>query len=81
MGKKRGRPKKKAAARRSVLLQVRLQPVESEVFEGAATLCGQAVSVWVRDVLRRAAREKFRESGRADPFSAGQPAKDTAYNG
>jgi hypothetical protein len=70
MGKKRGRPTKRPPARRGELLQVRLQPLEKQVFADAAELCGQDVSVWVRDVLRRAAREKIVEVGRGDPFSA-----------
>ena len=31
---------------------------------------GQQLSVWVRDVLRRAARDRIREAGQPDPFAS-----------
>ena len=72
---KQGRPKKKPAIRRGELLQVRVQPAEKQAFADAAALCGQDVSVWVRDQLRRAAREKLLEGGQGDPFSVALSAK------
>ncbi len=67
--KKQGRPKKKPGQGRDELLQVRITPAEKRAFSESAELCGQDVSVWVRDALRRAAQAKFAESGREDPFS------------
>lgn len=67
--KKQGRPKKKPGQGREELLQVRLTAVEKQGFSDAAELCGQDVSVWVRDVLRRAAQAKLGESDGGNPFS------------
>jgi hypothetical protein len=71
MGKKKqGRPKKKPGLGRDELLQVRVTTAEKEVFVDVAESCGQETSVWVRDVLRRAAQAKMQECGKPDPFSA-----------
>jgi hypothetical protein len=70
MGKKKqGRPNKKAGLGRDELLQVRVTAAEKSVFADAAEMCGMETSVWVRDVLRRAARERIVEGGQPDPFS------------
>jgi hypothetical protein len=68
--KKQGRPKKKPGQGRDELLQVRTTTAEKRAFSRAAELCGQAVSVWARDALRRAAQAKLVESGEGDPFSS-----------
>lgn len=67
---KRGRPPKWAGLGKTLLMQVRLSPSEKAAFTEAADLDGQQLSVWVRDVLRRAARDRLREAGRSDPFVA-----------
>jgi uncharacterized protein (DUF1778 family) len=54
---------------KTLLMQVRVSPGEKVVFTDAADLDGQQLSVWVRDALRRAARDRLREAGRPDPFA------------
>lgn len=66
--KSQGRPKKKPGQGRDELLQVRLTPAEKQGFSEAAELCGQELSVWVRDVLRRAAGEEMRKRDKPNPF-------------
>ena len=66
MGKKRGRPPNTAT--KLGHLQIRLEPAEKEAFAGAAALVGQSVSVWVRDQLRRVARQQLEEAGQPVPF-------------
>jgi uncharacterized protein (DUF1778 family) len=57
MAKKRpGRPRKSAGQAKSHLMQIRLTPDEKRTFEEAAARTGEALSVWVRGVLRRAAQ-------------------------
>jgi len=72
----RGAPRKPPDKIKASSLLVRLEVVEKQAFTEAADLCGQALSVWVRDQLRRAAEAKLRESGREVPFSSFQPSKD-----
>jgi len=69
----RGRPRKSPDKLKAGSMLVRLEVVEKQAFTEAAELCGQALSVWVRDVLRRAAEMKLRESGRKSPFSSSPP--------
>jgi uncharacterized protein (DUF1778 family) len=66
MEKKRGRPRKVVS--KAEHLQVRLDESEKVAFAEAAELAGQSVSVWVRDQLRRAARQQLEEVGRPVPF-------------
>lgn len=66
---KRGRPPKRAGVGKTLLMQIRVAPAEKQAFTEAADLDGQQLSVWVRDVLRRAARERLREADRLDPFA------------
>jgi uncharacterized protein (DUF1778 family) len=61
MVKKKGRPPNTAS--KVGHLQIRLEPAEKEAFADAAALVGQSVSVWVRDQLRRAARQQLEEAG------------------
>lgn len=49
-------------------LQVRMSQSEKESFERAAHMSGVTVSAWVRDKLRRAAREELQSSGVKVPF-------------
>jgi hypothetical protein len=60
---KQGRPKLPADQVKDVLLQVRVQPVEKQGFIDAAQLSGQNVSVWIRDRLRRIARQELEAIG------------------
>lgn len=73
MPKNRGRPPKHKATSRAELLQIRLNSLEKSGFHDAAQLSGQALSVWVRDRLRRIAIAELREAGRNVPFLDSQP--------
>jgi uncharacterized protein (DUF1778 family) len=66
MEKKRGRPN--SVAVKAEHLQIRLNTAEKQAFADAATLAGQSVSVWVRDQLRRAARQQLEGAGQVVPF-------------
>ena len=66
MEKKTGRPPKTVTKAKH--LQIRLDEAEKEAFAEAASLAGQSVSVWVRDRLRRIARQELEEAGQPVPF-------------
>jgi hypothetical protein len=68
MKKKTGRPRKSADKKKAEYLQVRVEDAEKQAFTEAAELSGQALSVWVRDQLRQAARRKIEEFGKQVPF-------------
>jgi len=53
---------------KSDLLQLRLKPAEKEAFQLAADLAGVALSAWVRERLRSAARRELVEAGKQVPF-------------
>ena len=53
---------------KSDLLQLRLKPAEKEAFQMAADLAGVALSAWVRERLRSAARRELVEAGKQVPF-------------
>ena len=61
---------------RTVLLQVRLTPLEKAGFSSAAELDGKKLSEWLRDRLRRLAREELQAHGQAVPFLAGKTQSD-----
>ena len=50
------------------LLQLRLKPSEKQAFQLAADLAGVALSAWVRERLRSAARRELSEAGKQVPF-------------
>jgi hypothetical protein len=64
--KNRGRPRK--ANTREEYLEVRLDVQEKQAFKEAADLAGLAVSAWVRERLRQAARKELTDSGREVAF-------------
>ena len=68
MKKKQGRPRKRKETAKGELMQVRLETPEKQGFNDAARLAGQELSVWVRDRLRRIAREELEGAGLAVPF-------------
>lgn len=72
MGKKRGAPQKSADVAKSSLLQIRLSVVEKEAFANAAELDGKKLSEWIRDRLRRVAREELEDHGVPVPFLPGK---------
>ncbi len=49
-------------------IQIRLQAAEKETFEKAAALAGVALSSWVRERLRRIARQELVGAGQQVPF-------------
>jgi uncharacterized protein (DUF1778 family) len=49
-------------------LQIRLQSDEKQAFENAAELAGIALSAWVRERLRSAARRELTDAGHKVPF-------------
>jgi hypothetical protein len=53
---------------RTDLLQLRVQPSEKESFQRAADLAGVALSAWVRERLRRVARQELVAAGEQVPF-------------
>ena len=53
---------------KSNLLQLRLANDEKEAFQQASELAGLAVSAWVRERLRKAARLELQENGLQVPF-------------
>jgi uncharacterized protein (DUF1778 family) len=68
MEKKRSRGRPPNTATKVDNLQIRVDPEEKQAFMDAATLVGQSVSVWVRDQLRRVARQQLEEAGRPVAF-------------
>lgn len=48
--------------------KLRLSPGEKESFQKAANLAGVALSAWVRERLRSAARRELTEAGEQVPF-------------
>jgi hypothetical protein len=66
--KRPGRPKKSSDQLQTEYLDVRLIASEKEAFKAAADLAGMPVSAWVRDRLRRNAKEELREAGQSVPF-------------
>ena len=49
-------------------LQVRLSAAEKQTLHAAAKVAGTSTSAWVRDRLRRVAREELQGSGLKVPF-------------
>jgi hypothetical protein len=49
-------------------MKIRLSSQEKETFEKAAGLSGIAVSAWMRDRLRRAARRELQDANQPVPF-------------
>jgi uncharacterized protein (DUF1778 family) len=70
MGKKTGHSETGSRSRpkKDVPFNIRVTADEKEAFDQAAELAGTAVSAWVRERLRRAARRELEEDNRAIPF-------------
>jgi hypothetical protein len=71
MAKKRGRPPVGSGKAKAEYLEVRLEVAEKQAFQEAAGLAGLALSAWVRERLRKAARRELQDSGQPVPFLAG----------
>ena len=71
MGKKnpiRGAPKKPPDKVKGALIQLRVNAAEKQAFGDAADLDGKKLSEWMRDRLRRLAREELEQHGQRVPF-------------
>ena len=65
---RRGRPQLGSGKRKGEYLEVRLDAAEKLAFKDAANLSGLALSSWVRERLRIAARKELEQSGRSVAF-------------
>jgi uncharacterized protein (DUF1778 family) len=65
---RRGRPPKGSGKIKSIRLDMRLQEAEKEGFRAAAELSGLELSAWIRERLRRIAREELESAGKDVPF-------------
>lgn len=65
-----------SGGRKGEYLQVRLTPEEKAGFENAAGLSGLALSAWVRERLRQAARRELEDARQPVPFFPMAPATD-----
>jgi uncharacterized protein (DUF1778 family) len=65
---KPGRPKKPKGTAKEEYLELRLDAAEKQAFWDAANLSGMALSVWVRERLRRAARKELEDADKAVAF-------------
>ena len=71
MGKnkpKRGAPRKPPDRAKGALIQFRVNDAEKQAFGDAAELDGKKLSEWMRDRLRRLAREELVAHGRTVAF-------------
>jgi uncharacterized protein (DUF1778 family) len=66
--KKLGRPKKAKGTTKEEYLELRLDTAEKQAFWDAATLSGMALSVWVRERLRKAARKELEDADKPVAF-------------
>jgi uncharacterized protein (DUF1778 family) len=57
---------------RTERVELRLEPKEKEAFVMAADASGLSLSSWIRERLRRAARQDLEEAGERVPFKAGR---------
>jgi hypothetical protein len=65
---KRGRPKNPKGTGKGDYMELRLDAAEKQAFWDAAELAGMALSVWVRERLRRAARRELEDADKPVPF-------------
>jgi uncharacterized protein (DUF1778 family) len=66
--KRLGRPPKGSDKIKGIRLDMRLETSEKEGFRSAADLAGLDLSAWIRERLRRAARNELQEAGKEVPF-------------
>jgi hypothetical protein len=65
---RRGRPPKGSGLAKSESVLVRMEPREKDGFAAAAEIAGAPLSVWIRERLRRAAKDELKEAGKDVPF-------------
>jgi hypothetical protein len=63
MAKKRGRPPVAPEKAKSIHLDMRMEVAEKQAFKDAADLAGLGLSAWIRERLRRVAREELEGAG------------------
>lgn len=68
MNNKSPKARSKASATKSATVLVRLEPNEKKGFRLAAELAGIDVSAWMRERLRRVARQELEEARLPIPF-------------
>ena len=73
MARKRGRPPVPGGEAKADYLEVRLDSAEKEAFKSAAETAGLALSAWVRERLRRAAKKELEETGQPVAFLKTRP--------
>lgn len=71
MGKQQA--KANAEKLRDDRLELRLGGAEKQAFKEAADLAGVPLSSWIRERLRKAARDELTGFGRPVPFLGGRP--------
>ena len=71
---KAGRPKKPKGTAKEEYLELRLDAAEKKAFWDAANLSGMALSVWVRERLRKAARKELEDADKPVAFVSRQSA-------
>ena len=57
---------------KSESLKLRIGPEEKQAFQEAAELAGVALSVWIRERLRKVARKELEAAGHKIAFLQGQ---------
>jgi hypothetical protein len=65
---RRGRPPKGSGMTKSEGILLKMEPREKTAFSKAAEIAGVPLSVWIRERLRRVARDELREAGKESPF-------------
>lgn len=53
---------------RTERLEIRLQAAEKEAFQMAAEFAGVPLAAWIRERLRRVARNELEDAGKQAPF-------------
>jgi hypothetical protein len=72
--RKTGRPKNPPGTAKGEYLELRLDVAEKQAFKDAATLAGMALSVWVRERLRKVARKELEDAEQSVAFLERAPA-------
>lgn len=68
--KGRGRPRKSSEEAKDAYLDLRLESAEKQAFKDAAALAGIPLSTWVRERLRRIARQELQDGNQPVAFMA-----------
>jgi uncharacterized protein (DUF1778 family) len=66
-----GAPRKSPDKAKAELIQLRVNAAEKKTFSDAADLDGKKLSEWIRDRLRRLAREELERENRPVAFMTG----------